>query len=156
MPWLCVDHMIQQGVWPMGLSYSDPLAIQNHWQNPDPLVKSRPTGKFQTHWLGHKVVHIVTPDIQKLKSCFHQYFIYIHKFNKTMTWKENHMVDRCMRTDYSRCDPSRITCGLGWYGWGHNSRSHSSHTCQPYGFLLWSFIGNNNCVVHHKTIKWCY
>ncbi len=38
MPWLCVDHMIQQGVWPMGFSYPDPLA------NPDPLVKSRPNG----------------------------------------------------------------------------------------------------------------
>ncbi len=43
MPWLCVDHMIQQGVWPMGL-YPDPLAIQTHWQNSDPLVKSRTTG----------------------------------------------------------------------------------------------------------------
>ncbi len=39
----------------MGSSYPDPLAkskftgkIQTHWQNPDPLVKSRPTGKFQT------------------------------------------------------------------------------------------------------------
>ncbi len=51
--------------------------IQTHWQ-------SRPTCKIQTHWLGHKVVHIVTNNIQKLKSCFHQYFIYIHvhKFNK--------------------------------------------------------------------------
>ncbi len=38
MPWLCVDHMIQQGVWPMGFSYPDPQAIQTHWQNPDPLV----------------------------------------------------------------------------------------------------------------------
>ncbi len=45
---------------------------------------SRPTGEIQTHWLGHKVVHIVTGNIQKLKSCFHQYFIYIHKFNKAM------------------------------------------------------------------------
>ncbi len=62
----------------MGFSYPDPLAIQTHWQNPDPLVKSRPTG------LGHKVVHIVTHNIQKLRSCFHQYFIYIHKINKTM------------------------------------------------------------------------
>ncbi len=65
MPWLCADHMIQQGVWRMGFSYPDPLAIP-------------------THWLGHKVVHIVTHNIKKLKSCFHQYFIYIHKFNKTM------------------------------------------------------------------------
>ncbi len=63
----------------------DPLAksrptgkIQTHLQNPDPLVRSRSTG-----W-GHKVVHIVTRNIKKLKSCFHQYFIYIHKFNKTM------------------------------------------------------------------------
>ncbi len=72
MPWLCVDYMIQQGVWPMGFS------------NPDPLAKSRPTGKIQTHCLGHKVVHIVIHNIQKLMSCFHQYFIYIHKFNKTM------------------------------------------------------------------------
>ncbi len=55
IPWLCVDHMIQQGVWPMVFSYPDPLA------NPDPLC-----------------------NIQKLRSCFHQYFIYIHKFNKTM------------------------------------------------------------------------
>ncbi len=45
---------------------------------------SRPTGKIQTHWLRHKVVYIVTSNIQTLKSCFHQYFIYIHKFNKTM------------------------------------------------------------------------
>ncbi len=52
MPWLCVDHMIQQGVWPMGSSY------------PDPLAKSRPTGKIQTHWLGHKVVHTVTRNIK--------------------------------------------------------------------------------------------
>ncbi len=44
MPWLCVDHMIQQGVWPMGFSYPDPLA------NLDPLAKSRPTDKIQTHW----------------------------------------------------------------------------------------------------------
>ncbi len=64
MPLLCVDHMIQQ--------------------NPDPLTKSRPTGKIQIHWLGHKVVHIVTRNIQRLKSSFHQCFIYIHKFNKTM------------------------------------------------------------------------
>ncbi len=84
MPWLCVDHMIQQGVWPMGFSYPNPLAMQTHWQNPDPLAKSRPTGKIQTHWLRYKVVHIVTHNIQKLKSYFHQYFIYIHKFNKTM------------------------------------------------------------------------
>ncbi len=52
--------------------------------NPDPLAKSRPTGKIQTHCLGHKEVHIVTCTIQKLKSSFHQYFIYIHKFIKTM------------------------------------------------------------------------
>ncbi len=50
--------------------------------NPDPLAKSRPTGKIQARLLGHKVVHIVTRNIQKLMSCFHQYFIYIHKFNK--------------------------------------------------------------------------
>ncbi len=50
--------------------------IQTHWQTPDPLTKSKPTGKVQTHWLGHKVVHIVTRIIKKLKSCFHQYFIY--------------------------------------------------------------------------------
>ncbi len=43
MPWLCVDHMIRQGVWPMGFSYPDPL------ENPDPLAKSRPTDKIQTH-----------------------------------------------------------------------------------------------------------
>ncbi len=58
--------------------------IQTHWHNPDRLAKSRPTGQIQTHWLGHKIVHIVTRNIQKLKYCFHQYFIYIHKFNKTM------------------------------------------------------------------------
>ncbi len=80
--------------------------------NPDPLAKSRPTGKIQTHWLGQKVAHIVTLNIQKLKSCFHQYFIYIHKFNKTMAYKENCMVDRCMRRDFCRCDPSRITLDL--------------------------------------------
>ncbi len=33
--------------------------------NPDPLEKSIPTGKIQTHWLGHKVVHIVTRNIKK-------------------------------------------------------------------------------------------
>ncbi len=32
--------------------------------NPDPLAKSRPTVKIQTHWLGHKIVHIVTRNIQ--------------------------------------------------------------------------------------------
>ncbi len=84
MPWLCVDYILQQGVWPMGFSYPDPLAIQNNWQNPDPPAKSRSTGKIHTHWLGYKVVHIVTCNIQKLKSCFHQYFIHIHKCNKTM------------------------------------------------------------------------
>ncbi len=26
--------------------------------------------------------------------------------------------------------------GRGWCGWGHNSRSLSSCTCQPYGFLI--------------------
>ncbi len=62
----------------MGFSYPDPLV------NPNPLAKSRHTGKIHTHWLGHKVVHIVTRNIHKLKYCFHQYFIYIHKFNKTM------------------------------------------------------------------------
>ncbi len=67
MPWLCVDYMIQQGVWPMGFSY------------PDPLAKSRPTGKIQTHWLGHKVVHIVTRNIQKLSLVFiNILFIYIN------------------------------------------------------------------------------
>ncbi len=58
--------------------------IQTHWQNPVPLTKSRPIGKIQSPWLGHKVVHIVTSNIQTLKSCFHKYFIYIHKFNITM------------------------------------------------------------------------
>ncbi len=62
----------------MEFSYPDPQA------NPDPLTKSRHCGKIQNNWLGHKVVHIVTSNIQKLKSCFHQYFIYIHTFNKTM------------------------------------------------------------------------
>ncbi len=78
MRWLCVDHMIQQGVWHIGVFISRPTG------NPDPLAKSRPTGKIQTHWLGHKVVHIVIRNIQTLTSCFHQYFIYIHKFNKTL------------------------------------------------------------------------
>ncbi len=75
----------------MEFSYPDPLVksrptgkIQTHWQDPDPLAKSRPTGKIQTHWLGHKVVHIVTRKIQNVRSCFQQYFIYIHKFNKTI------------------------------------------------------------------------
>ncbi len=63
----------------MRFSYPDPLV------HPDPLAKSRPTCKIQIHWLGHNVVHIVTRNIQKLKSCFHQYFIYIHKFNKTIS-----------------------------------------------------------------------
>ncbi len=30
-----------------------------------------------------------------------------------MAKKENHMVDRCVRTDYSCCDPSCITLD-GW------------------------------------------
>ncbi len=68
----------------MGFSYPNTLAIQTHWQNPDPLAKSRPTGKIQTQWVGHKIVHIVTCTVQKLKSCFHQYYIYMHKFIKTM------------------------------------------------------------------------
>ncbi len=93
MPWLCVDYMIQQGVWSIGFSYPDPLAIH-------------------THWLGHKVVHFVARNKQKLKSCFHQYSIYLHKFNKTMAYKENRMVDRCMRIDSSHCDASRITLNL--------------------------------------------
>ncbi len=58
--------------------------ISRRTSNLDPLAKSRPTDKIQTHWLGHKVDHIVTRNIQKLRSCFHQYFIYGHKFNKTM------------------------------------------------------------------------
>ncbi len=62
----------------MWFSYPDPLV------NPDPLAKSRPTSKIQIHWLGHKVVHIVTRNTQKIKSCFHQYFIYIQIFYKTM------------------------------------------------------------------------
>ncbi len=44
MPWLCVDHMIQQVVWHMVFLYPDPLEI------PDPLAKSRHTDKIQTHW----------------------------------------------------------------------------------------------------------
>ncbi len=42
----------------MGSSYPDPLA------NADPLAKYKPTGKIQTHWLGHKVVHIVRHNIK--------------------------------------------------------------------------------------------
>ncbi len=61
MPWLCVDHLIRQWVWPMGSSY------------PDPLAKSRSTGKIQTHWLGHKVVHIVTRNIKKLSHIVTRY-----------------------------------------------------------------------------------
>ncbi len=55
MPWLCVDHMKQQGVWPMGFSYPDPLVksrptdkIQTHWQNPDPLVGTQSSSHFNT------------------------------------------------------------------------------------------------------------
>ncbi len=73
MPRLCVDYLVQQAVWPIGFSY------------PDSLAKSRPTGKIQTHWLGHKVVHIVTHNIQKLKSSFHQYFIYIKPWHEKKT-----------------------------------------------------------------------
>ncbi len=47
-----------------------------------------------------------------MKSCFHQCFIYIHKFNKTMAYKENCMVDRCMRMDSSYCDPSCIAFNI--------------------------------------------
>ncbi len=46
------------------------------------------------------------------------------------------MIDRCVRNDTLSCDPSRITWGRGWCGWGHNQRSLSSCTCQQYGFLL--------------------
>ncbi len=35
---------------------------------------------------------------------------------------------------------SPLTCSLGWYCWGHKSRSLSSHTCQPYSFLLEPFV----------------
>ncbi len=77
--------------------------------NPDQLPKSRPSSKIQTHWLGHKVVHIVIHNIKILKSCFHQYFIYIHKFNKRMAYNENHMVDRSMRIDSSHCEESFLT-----------------------------------------------
>ncbi len=108
--------MIQQGVWSMRFSYADPLAIQ-------------------THWLGHKVVHIVTCNIKKLKSCFHQYFIYIHKFNKTIASKENCMVDKYMRIDGSRCDPSRITLHL---------RSRM--------ILLWSQV-EDSFLTHLSTIR---
>ncbi len=112
MPWLCVDYMIQQGVWSIGFSYPDPLAIH-------------------THWLGHKVVHFVACNKQKLKSCFHQYSIYLHKFNKTMAYKENRMVDRCMRIDSSHCDASRITLDV---------RSRVIRL-QPYGFpLIYMYI----------------
>ncbi len=86
-------------VWPMGFSY------------PDPLAKSRPTGKIQTHWLGHKVVHSVTRNIQKLKSCFHQYFIYIHNLIKPWHKKKN----VCLTGAWGRtprCDPSCITHDL--------------------------------------------
>ncbi len=68
----------------MGFHIHTHWQIQTHWQTPDQLTKSRPTGKIQTHCLEHKVIHIVTRNIQQLKSCFHQYFIYIHKYNKTM------------------------------------------------------------------------
>ncbi len=41
------------------------------------------------------------------------------------------MVDRCIRTNSSRCDPSHITFDL------RSRLIHlGSHTCQPYGFLL--------------------
>ncbi len=42
---LCVDYMIQQGFHIQTHLHSRPTGkIQTHWQNPDPLVKSRPTG----------------------------------------------------------------------------------------------------------------
>ncbi len=43
------------------------------------------------------------------------------------------MVDRCMRRDSSRCDPSRITLDL------------RSLVIQPYGFLLVSYTNVRHC-----------
>ncbi len=64
--------------------------IHTHWQNADPLAKSRPTGKIQTHWLGHKVVHIVTRNINNLTFVFiNILFIYI---NLIKPWHKNQTV----------------------------------------------------------------
>ncbi len=85
---LTIYAMVVCRSYDTGWSLAHGVFISRPTGNPDPLAKSRPTCKIQTHWscwLGHEVVHIVTHNIQKLKFCFHQYFIYIHKFNKTMT-----------------------------------------------------------------------
>ncbi len=49
--------MIQQGVGPVRCSYPDPLPIQTHWQNPDPLVKSRPTGSDKKSFTLYHVIY---------------------------------------------------------------------------------------------------
>ncbi len=54
-----------------GVFISRPTSkIQTNWQNLDPLAKYRHTGKIQTKWLGHKVVHIVTRNIKKRSLVF--------------------------------------------------------------------------------------
>ncbi len=51
---------------------------------------------------------------------------------------------------------STLTCGLGWYSWGNNSRSLSSHTCQPYGFAL-EWTGKQfRSRVHTKLLSTLY
>ncbi len=57
-----------------------------------------------------------------------------------------------MRTASSRCAPSHITLDLQSRAirLGHNERSPSSHTCQPYGFLL---IWCDECLINTKTIN---
>ncbi len=62
-----------------GVFISRPTGNMTHWQNPDPLGKSRRTGKIQTHWLGHNVIYIVTRNIKKLYLVFiNILFIYIN------------------------------------------------------------------------------
>ncbi len=55
----------------------------------DPLVESRPTGHMNVFkYQSTQSSHIIS----KIKTLFHQYFIYI-QYDKTMASKENHMID---------------------------------------------------------------
>ncbi len=79
--------------------------------NPDPLAKSRPTCKIQTHWLGHKVVHIVTLIFKNWSLVFiNILFIYIHLIKPWHKKKTVWLTGAWGRT--LRCDPSRITLNL--------------------------------------------
>ncbi len=138
--WLCVNYMILHGVWSIGYSY------------PDQLVKSRSMGRMNVICMNQQSSsHIIS----KSKVLFSLIFIYI---NIIKQWhKKNHMIDRCMWTNYTHCDPSHITltCGLRWYDWGHNSWSPSSHTYQSYDFLLRTAVRKNFYMTPHQNSAHC-